>query len=548
MYGSLVCLLQTCVLPSYLLVMLIAEKSDLLILDFGCVEKSDLLIPDFGCVGMQTFPSEILQMLSSVEICLFYDGDNSPEQVLALEYFKPASLSTSSQYNTLRKKKRKSVFKNRFEQKRSSVSVLKNSIQDYIKGLIFLFGQVHNLYGYIKKPPVPQHFRPEEPDLIAKPSKVASVHLSPRKRKYKKISPRISKSVLLSKSFKITTPGISSQKTYQWKITTKDQRLHRLVFEEGGLPDGTELACYARGQKLLGGYKMGFGILSHCCNCEVSPSTFEAHAGWATRKKPYACIYTSNGVSLHDLAISLSKSRKYSSQDNDDLCIICADGGDLLICDGCPRAFHKGCASLSTVPSGNWYCQHCQNTFQRETYVEHNANAFAAGRVSEIDSIEQISKRCFRIVKNVEAELTGCALFRGYDFMRSGFGPRTIILCDQCEKEFHVGCLRSHRMANLKELPKGNWFCCMDCSRIHSTLQKLLTRGAEKLPDSLLSDIKKKHEEKGLNISNSIDVRWMLLSGKIASPENKLLLSRALSIFQVSAVHLLWNISLAIDA
>ncbi|KAG6745156.1 hypothetical protein POTOM_051800 [Populus tomentosa] len=178
------------------------KKSDLLILDFGCVEKSDLLIPDFGCVGMQTFPSEILQMLSSVEICLFYDGDKtpfprlcSPEQVLALEYFKPASLSTSSQYNTLRKKKRKSVFKNRFEQKRSSASVLKNSIQDYIK---------------------------------------------------------------------------------------------------------------------------------------------------------------------------------------------------------------VRCASLSTVPSGNWYCQHCQNTFQRETYVEHNANAFAAGRVSEIDSVEQITKRCFRIVKNVE--------------------------------------------------------------------------------------------------------------------------------------------------
>ena len=99
-----------------------------------------------------------------------------------------------------------------------------------------------------------------------------------------------------------------------------------------------------------------------------------------------------------------------------------------------------------------------------------------------------------------------------------------------------------------QELPKGNWFCCMDFSRIHSTLQKLLIRGAEKLPDSLLNDIKKKHEEKGLNISNSIDVRWMLLSGKIASPEKKHLLPRALSIFQVSAVHLLWNISLAIDA
>ncbi|KAK8593356.1 hypothetical protein V6N12_045438 [Hibiscus sabdariffa] len=93
--------------------------------------------------------------------------------------------------------------------------------------------------------------------------------------------------------------------------------------------------------RLLEGYKKGFGIICQCCNCEVSPSQFEAHAGWASRQKPYAYIYTSNGVSLHELAISLSKGC-YSSEDNDNTCIICADGGDLLFCDGCQRAFHRG--------------------------------------------------------------------------------------------------------------------------------------------------------------------------------------------------------------
>lgn len=53
-------------------------------------------------------------------------------------------------------------------------------------------------------------------------------------------------------------------------------------------------------------------------------------------------IYTSNGVSLHEFAVSLLKGRKCTSNDNDDLCIICADGGKLVLCDGCPRAFHKG--------------------------------------------------------------------------------------------------------------------------------------------------------------------------------------------------------------
>lgn len=73
---------------------------------------------------------------------------------------------------------------------------------------------------------------------------------------------------------------------------------------------------------------------------------------------------------------------------------------------------HADCASLSGVPRGDWYCKFCQNMFQREKFVEHNENAVAAGRVSGIDPIEQITQRCIRIVKDIEAELTGCVLCR----------------------------------------------------------------------------------------------------------------------------------------
>ncbi|TKY62074.1 Increased DNA methylation 1 [Spatholobus suberectus] len=360
-------------------------------------------------------------------------------------------------------------------------------------------------------------------------SKNASVAVLPRKKNLSKMKKK-SLSVKLKSREKTSNSKCLSNKS-QWRITKKDQRLHKLVFEENGLPDGTEVAYYARGQKLLEGFKMGSGIVCRCCNTEISPSQFEVHAGWASRKKPYAYIYTSNGVSLHELAISLSKDRKYSAKDNDDLCIVCWDGGNLLLCDGCPRAFHKECAALSSIPRGDWYCQFCQNMFQREKFVAHNANAVAAGRVEGVDPIEQITSRCIRIVKDIEAELSGCALCRGVDFSRSGFGPRTIILCDQCEKEYHVGCLRDHKMAFLKELPEGNWLCCNDCTRIHSTLENLLVRGFERLPESLLGVIKKKQLEKGLEPINDIDVRWRLLNGKIASPETRPLLLEAVSIF-----------------
>ncbi|KAJ7981075.1 putative Acyl-CoA N-acyltransferase with RING/FYVE/PHD-type zinc finger domain [Quillaja saponaria] len=325
--------------------------------------------------------------------------------------------------------------------------------------------------------------------------------------------------------------GSSSQGKSKGRLTRKDLRLHKLVFEEDVLPDGTEVAYYARGQKLLVGYKKGVGIFCTCCNSEVSPSQFEAHAGWASRRKPYLHIYTSNGVSLHELSISLSRGRKFSSHENDDLCSICQDGGDLLCCDGCPRAFHLDCVPLPCIPSGTWYCRYCQNVFQRDRSLENNANALAAGRIAGVDPLEQINQRCIRIVKIQKVDHGGCALCSGHGFSKN-FGPRTVLICDQCEREYHVGCLKDHNIQNLKELPQGNWFCSTNCTHIHSALLNLVAHGEEKLPVSLLNIIKKKHEEKGLESGASLDIKWRVLNWKLSNCDNtRQLLSKAVSIF-----------------
>lgn len=318
------------------------------------------------------------------------------------------------------------------------------------------------------------------------------------------------------------------------KITRKDLRMHKLVFEEGGLEDGAEVGYFVRGEvKFLVGYKKGFGILCSCCNSEVSPSQFEAHAGWASRRKPFQHIYTSNGVSLHELSIKLSLERPFSSKENDDLCGICMDGGDLLCCDSCPRAFHIDCVSLPGIPSGTWHCRYCMNTFQKEKFVEYNANARAAGRIEGVDPFAQMVSRCIRIVQTPDTELGGCVLCRGRDFCKSRFGRRTVILCDQCEREYHVGCLKDHGMEDLQELPKGKWLCCADCKRINSALQKLVDRGEERLPEASLDVIKKKNEQSGSDNAVDFDVRWRVLRGKKVDPSDgtRALLSKAVSIF-----------------
>ncbi|NXA84417.1 AIRE regulator, partial [Thryothorus ludovicianus] len=48
-------------------------------------------------------------------------------------------------------------------------------------------------------------------------------------------------------------------------------------------------------------------------------------------------------------------------QENEDECAACGDGGELICCDGCPRAFHLACLvpPLPHVPSGTWQCGSC---------------------------------------------------------------------------------------------------------------------------------------------------------------------------------------------
>ncbi|XP_019199497.1 PREDICTED: uncharacterized protein LOC109193127 [Ipomoea nil] len=317
------------------------------------------------------------------------------------------------------------------------------------------------------------------------------------------------------------------------RLTRKDLRMHKLVFEGDVLPDGTALAYYVRGKKLLEGYKKGGAIFCYCCQSEVSPSQFEAHAGCASRRKPYSHIYTSNGVSLHELSIKLSMERRSSSDENDDLCSICADGGDLLCCDNCPRAFHAECVSLPNIPRGTWYCKYCENMFLKEKF-DRSANAIAAGRIAGIDALEQITKRSIRIVDTLHAEVGVCVLCRSHDFSTSGFGPQTVIICDQCEKEYHVKCLKEHNMDDLKELPKDKWFCCEECNSIHYTLQKLVSDGEQSLPDSLMGIIKEKIKAKNLEDNSINDVKWRLLSGKNSTEETRVWLSGAVSIFHDS--------------
>lgn len=56
----------------------------------------------------------------------------------------------------------------------------------------------------------------------------------------------------------------------------------------------------------------------------------------------------------------LQKEQQFQ-EDHQDFCEVCKAGGEILLCDGCPKAYHKICLEpeLDEVPDGAWYCPCC---------------------------------------------------------------------------------------------------------------------------------------------------------------------------------------------
>ena len=52
--------------------------------------------------------------------------------------------------------------------------------------------------------------------------------------------------------------------------------------------------------------------------------------------------------------------------DHQDYCEVCQQGGEIILCDTCPRAYHLVCLDpeLEKAPEGKWSCPHCVSPWQ----------------------------------------------------------------------------------------------------------------------------------------------------------------------------------------
>lgn len=242
------------------------------------------------------------------------------------------------------------------------------------------------------------------------------------------------------KKQKVETPCVSSKKKTSGFQESRAFGMFVKLIDSGTVLDQEPVFYLRKKDKsvMKEGRITREGVLCCCCNNLFLLSKFEAHAGSGLHR-PSANMFVQDGRSLMDcqyaaeggqgckvMAIRRQSSSHGISEDkNDNICQICGDGGELMLCDSCPSAFHYDCLHLDAIPKGeHWHCSRC---------------------------------RC-----------GSCGL--GKD-IESGQDGTSMLSCAQCQVPYHQSCLSERH-----DTAEGPWFCTKTCQDIFEKLRRLVGR------------------------------------------------------------------------
>ncbi|CAM0145084.1 unnamed protein product [Urochloa decumbens] len=230
----------------------------------------------------------------------------------------------------------------------------------------------------------------------------------------------------------------------------RSRTLVSVLMEEGILVARDKVTCNGRV-----GLVTGDGVIRcTCCGKAFTVAEFEAHHSHSrpiASPSPWARVFLNkDGRSLSQCLVELMRrddgDHCYCSSTKtmmrmkqacldpagDSVCSICNDGGDLLLCDHCPAAYHRDCLGPRGGAAGDdeddhWFCPCCR-----------------------------------------------CAACGGTDFDPASDGDavttdRSVIYCEQCEREYHVGCAVELHQLQVQE----PWLCSPGCAKVFRHLQGL---------------------------------------------------------------------------
>ncbi|XP_071656226.1 chromodomain-helicase-DNA-binding protein 3 isoform X4 [Patagioenas fasciata] len=136
--------------------------------------------------------------------------------------------------------------------------------------------------------------------------------------------------------------------------------------------------------------------------------------------------------------------------DHQDYCEVCQQGGEIILCDTCPRAYHLVCLDpeLDRAPEGRWSCPHCEKEgvqWEAKDEEEEEEEEEEEGEKEEEDDHMEYCRVC-----------------------KDG---GELLCCDACVSSYHIHCLNPP----LPEVPNGEWLCprCT-CPVLKGRVQKIL--------------------------------------------------------------------------
>ncbi|TRY92054.1 hypothetical protein DNTS_034076, partial [Danionella cerebrum] len=156
--------------------------------------------------------------------------------------------------------------------------------------------------------------------------------------------------------------------------------------------------------------------------------------------------------------------------DHQDYCEVCQQGGEIILCDTCPRAYHLVCLDpeLEKAPEGTWSCPHCvsksfPNTQLGKKHILVKSNVIE----HEKEGIQWEAKED----DEEEDEVGGEEEDDHMEFCRVCKDGGELLCCDTCPSSYHIHCLNPP----LPEIPNGEWLCprCM-CPPLKGKVQKIL--------------------------------------------------------------------------
>uniref|UniRef100_A0A8C6M4L8 Autoimmune regulator n=1 Tax=Nothobranchius furzeri TaxID=105023 RepID=A0A8C6M4L8_NOTFU len=169
---------------------------------------------------------------------------------------------------------------------------------------------------------------------------------------------------------------------------------------------------------------------------------------------------------------------------NDDECAVCKDGGELICCDGCPRAFHLACLKppLSSLPIGSWRCEWCcrhrlkrEDTLSAQPQQTNTTSSISmtGGLFCSAPSFSITSVTTSLNVSGDRNQQSGGELVGEMEVCEvCHHGGGDLTHCLQCLKCFHTHCHFSKQQKSLTNAKSLLFVCVQVTKNVQNTLSQ----------------------------------------------------------------------------